>query len=127
MQVNYSAWVVWATGAIYGKGVMWLDQSDLFPIYTIYYMPIMQIPGMAQRIPVYTGTCTQCTCIYKCTTFTNYACGTILRTVRADADLYKRIGMRVSLPPLAVAQRMEVTVGKGRGGVALTLKDASYH
>ena len=55
--------------------------------------------------------------------------GSILRTVRADADLYKRIGTRVSLPPLAVAQRMEVTVGKGRGGVtlALTLKDASYH
>ena len=54
-----------------------------------------------------------------------------MQTVRADADLYKRIGTRVSLPPLAVAQRMEVTVGKGSGGVALTLtltlKDASYH
>ena len=45
----------------------------------------------------------------------------ILWTIRADADLYKRIGTRVSLPSLAVAQRMEVTVGKGRGGVALTL------
>ena len=35
--------------------------------------------------------------------------------------------MRISLPPLAVAQRVEVTVGKGRGRVALTLtlKDAS--
>ena len=46
-----------------------------------------------------------------------------------DEDLYKRRGMCVSLPPLVVAQRMEVTVGKGRGGVALTLtlKDASYH
>ena len=44
-----------------------------------------------------------------------------------DVDLYIRIGMRVSLPPLAAAQRMEVTVGKGRGGVTLTLKDASYH
>ena len=55
----------------------------------------------------------------------------ILWTIRADADLYKRIGTRVSLPPLAVAQRMEVAVGKGRGGVTLTLtlilKDASYH
>ena len=57
----------------------------------------------------------------------------ILQTVRADADLYKRIGTRVSLPPLTVAQRMEVAVGKGRGGVTLTLtltltlKDASYH
>ena len=38
-----------------------------------------------------------------------------------EADLYKRIGTRVSLPPLAVAQRMEVTVGKRSGGVALTL------
>ena len=57
--------------------------------------------------------------------------GSILRIIRADADLYKRIGTRVSLPPLAVAQGMEVTVGKGRGVVALTLtltlKDASYH
>ena len=54
-----------------------------------------------------------------------------MRTARADVDLYKRIGTRVSLPQLAVAQRMEVTVGKGRGGVTLTLtlilKDASYH
>ena len=41
------------------------------------------------------------------------------------------IHMRVSLPPLAAAQRMEVTVAKGRGRVTLiltlTLKDASYH
>ena len=55
--------------------------------------------------------------------------GSILRTIRADANLYKRIGTRVSLPPLAAAQRMEVTVGKGRGEVTLTLtlKNASYH
>ena len=33
----------------------------------------------------------------------------------------------VSLPPLAVAQRMEVTVGKGRGGLTLSLKDGFYH
>ena len=33
-----------------------------------------------------------------------------LWTVRAVTDLYNRIGTCVSLPPLAVAQRMEVTV-----------------
>ena len=33
----------------------------------------------------------------------------------------------MSLPPLAATQRMEVTVAKGSRGVALTLKDVSYH
>ena len=58
-----------------------------------------------------------------------FSVGSILRTVRADADTYKRIGTHVSLPPLAAAQRMEVTIAKGRGEVTLTLtlKDASYH
>ena len=59
----------------------------------------------------------------------NPTIGSILWTIRADAYLYKRIGAHVSLPLMAAAQRLEVTVAKGRGGVTLTLtlilKDAS--